>query len=208
MDTADSILEFSEKNSWYQTIDLGDGNVTKGCEWCGDPVWASIKKYVPEDMTGLKVLDLGCNAGVFCVRSALRGAKCLGIDCNDWKVTDNYFAQAQLIKAFFEEKHQTSLDITYVKARMEDELKKDLGKFDYCYALACLYYTTDPDFVVGRLKDMCKNVIARIRDENRIVQLEGLFAKHGFIMKDKYRENWSERLSRPVDDFYLYHYEG
>ncbi len=36
--------------------------------------------HLPEDMTGLRVLDVGCNTGYFCIRCRQRGAVVTGVD--------------------------------------------------------------------------------------------------------------------------------
>lgn len=69
---------------WYQHFQLPNGL------WTGDgrePAylperrWEMIEPYLPADLTGKTVLDLGGNAGYFSIRMKLRGAaRCVLVD--------------------------------------------------------------------------------------------------------------------------------
>ncbi|MDP2660516.1 MAG: methyltransferase domain-containing protein, partial [Dehalococcoidia bacterium] len=37
---------------------------------------------LPADMAGMRFLDIGCNAGFFCIEAAKRGATCVGIEAD------------------------------------------------------------------------------------------------------------------------------
>lgn len=195
-----------DKYSWYQTIDFGKGIKSNGIAYCGDPAWENIRIYLPDSLVGKRILDLGCNAGIFCIRSILMGAReCVGVDSNDWK-KDNYLEQAELVKKHFEEAYARPFNIRYIEGRMEEVLSQDLGKFDYCYAIASLYYTKDYESVVRRISEICRNVIVRLRDANRIEKFTALFEKCGYALCGSMREEWSKKLKTQADDFYLYHY--
>lgn len=76
---------------WYQCIDLGDGLLTKDvggdrdifADWdIPGPLWRQILKDLP-DLTGRRVLDIGCNAGYMSFEAKRLGAaSVLGIDSN------------------------------------------------------------------------------------------------------------------------------
>jgi tRNA (mo5U34)-methyltransferase len=52
--------------------------------------WEQISVYLPEDLSGWRVLDIGCNAGYYCFELAGRGADVLGID-----IDEHYLKQAE-----------------------------------------------------------------------------------------------------------------
>ena len=51
--------------------------------------WQQIQPFLPPDIRGWRVLDVGCNAGFYSFELARRGASVLGID-----VDPHYLAQA------------------------------------------------------------------------------------------------------------------
>lgn len=206
MITESDLKEFVRSRSWYQTIDFGDGVVSKGCGWCGDPAWGNIAGFLPLDLEGMRVLDLGCNAGLFCVRSAIMGAKdVVGIDFTGWRPNWDFEEQQVFVQKYFEQKVGRALPITYLSGRMEEILPQDhLGKFDYVFGIASLYYTEDPDGTVEAISKITDKAIVRLRDTNRIERFTKLFAKYGYREEKVLREAWWERLGRQTDDFYLY----
>ena len=80
---------------WFHNIDLGQGIVTAPDHFLGDyPAfkYARFADAIPADLAGKSVLDIGCNAGFYCVEMKKRGAgRVLGIDSDD-----RYLAQAKL----------------------------------------------------------------------------------------------------------------
>lgn len=206
MITNEALQEFVRSRSWYQTIEFEEGIKSKGCEWCGDPAWSNIVKFLPSDLEGMRILDLGCNAGLFCVRSAIMGAKeVVGIDYTGWRPNWDFEEQQVFVKKYFEQKVDRKLPITYLSGKMEEILQnEDLGQFDYVYGIASLYYTEDPEGTAESISRITNKAIVRLRDENRIAQFTGLFKKYGFREEEVLREKWWEKLNRNTDDFYLY----
>jgi tRNA (mo5U34)-methyltransferase len=65
---------------WYHNIDL-HGVLTNPANPSYPEVrWRLIERYVPEDLTGKTVLDVGCNAGYFSIKMKQRGARVVGVD--------------------------------------------------------------------------------------------------------------------------------
>lgn len=211
MISKEQLIEFVSSRSWYQTINFTEGITSKGCEWCGDPAWSNIVKFLPQDLKDKSVLDLGCNAGIFCVRSALMGAEALGIDYPGWRPNWDFIEQRVFVKKWFEQEYNNGdkFGIDYISGRMEEELpifENNLW-FDYVFGIASLYYTEDPDGVVESISKITDKAIIRLRDANRIERFTKLFKKFGFKEKDVLREKWWEKLGRQTDDFYLYLFE-
>jgi SAM-dependent methyltransferase len=206
MITEDKLRSFVSSRSWYQTIKFEEGIVAKGCEWCGDPAWGNIAEFLPLDLEGMRILDLGCNAGLFCVRSAIMGAQeVIGIDYTGWRPNWDFEEQQVFVKQYFDQKMGRELPITFLSGRMEEILKtKDLGKFDYVYAIASIYYVEDPEGTVKEISRITDKAIVRLRDTNRIERFVNLFKKYGWREERVLREKWWEVLDRQTDDFYLY----
>jgi tRNA (mo5U34)-methyltransferase len=78
---------------WFHNLHLPDGRQTAPDHPLGDfPAfkWAQIEAALPEDMRGMRALDIGCNAGFYSFALARRGAQVLGID-----VDPHYLRQAK-----------------------------------------------------------------------------------------------------------------
>jgi len=137
----DSFDNYRTGRSWYQTIDFGNGVVSLGYGDSGDPIWKIIQPYLP-DLEGKRVLDLGSNAGLHCVRSALAGAKeVVGVDGGNKDEQRVFHAQAEFVKDYFERVSGKELPISYVWKRVEDYLlNTDVGWFDVVYAFSILYH--------------------------------------------------------------------
>ncbi|MDT0643922.1 TIGR04290 family methyltransferase [Zunongwangia sp. F363] len=85
--------EIKELEPWFHNIHLPDGNQTADNHFLGDfPAfkWKNIKDSIPQDLTGWKVLDIGCNAGFYSIELAKRGAEVTGIDLDE-----HYLKQAR-----------------------------------------------------------------------------------------------------------------
>ncbi len=200
---------FIHSRSWYQTIEFEKDLISKGCLWCGDPAWSNIKTFLPGNLSGMRVLDLGCNAGLFCVHCAEMGAReVIGVDWTGWRPNWDFQEQQVFVKNYFEKKHNKKFPITYVSQKMEDYVARDdIGFFDYVLAIASIYYTTNSESCVKNITKITDKVILRLRDESRIRAFTTLFERYGFSPLRIMRENWMERINYPgADDFHLYLY--
>ena len=78
---------------WFQNLHLPNGVQTAPEHSLGDfPLfkWNAIAPFLPEQLRGWRVLDIGCNAGFYCFELARRGAEVVGIDHDP-----HYLAQAR-----------------------------------------------------------------------------------------------------------------
>jgi tRNA (mo5U34)-methyltransferase len=78
---------------WFHNLRL-DGIETAPEHFLGDhprQKWVAFQHLVPEDLTGMSVLDIGCNAGFYSIELKRRGAsRVVGIDSDR-----DYLAQAR-----------------------------------------------------------------------------------------------------------------
>ena len=79
---------------WFHNLDLGGGVRTAPEHFLGDyPAvkWRRFAHALPQDLTGLSVLDIGCNGGFYSIEMKRRGAaRVVGIDSDE-----DYLAQAR-----------------------------------------------------------------------------------------------------------------
>jgi tRNA (mo5U34)-methyltransferase len=79
---------------WFHNLHLPSGAQTLPNHFLGGDFpafkWRQIEPFLPSDLNGWRVLDVGCNAGFYSFELARRGASVLGID-----VDPHYLAQAR-----------------------------------------------------------------------------------------------------------------
>ena len=83
----------AELGPWFHNLHLPDGTQTAPEHPLGDFPrfkWDEIAPFVPEDLSGWRALDVGCNAGFYTFQLAQRGADVLSID-----VDPRYLEQAR-----------------------------------------------------------------------------------------------------------------
>lgn len=149
---------------WYQHIDFGKGieaHVTVPPNWTPDPSantgagldrWNEIIKRNLPDVRGMRVLDLGCNVGLFSIELARMGAReVVGVD-RDMHIRQrtgslprvDLISQANFVKRAFELRGGITFPVSY-KAIDFGDLRslQVLGRFDLVLALNVVYHELD-----------------------------------------------------------------
>lgn len=122
---------------WFHNIHLPDGSQTAPDHFLGDfPAfkWANIRGSIPEDLSGWKVLDIGCNAGFYSIELAKRGAQVLAIDLDE-----HYLRQAKWVSVQFGLDHKIQFEQmqVYDLAHREEE-------FDLVWFMGVFYHLRYP----------------------------------------------------------------
>lgn len=125
----------AELAPWFHNMDI-DGIQTAPDHFLGDyPAfkWAGFKHVVPEDLSGMTVLDIGCNGGFYSLEMKRRNAeRVVGLDSDP-----RYLAQARLAA------EHAGLDIEFRQMSVYDVPK--LGeKFDLVIFMGVLYHLRHP----------------------------------------------------------------
>ncbi|WP_242916834.1 TIGR04290 family methyltransferase [Pontibacter liquoris] len=129
--------EIKQLGPWFHNLHLPNGEQTAPNHRLGDfPAfkWAELASYIPADLTGWKVLDIGCNAGFYSIELAKRGAQVLGID-----VDPHYLRQAAWAAKQFglEDKIELRQMQVYDLARLDEQ-------FDLIWYMGVLYHLRYP----------------------------------------------------------------
>jgi tRNA (mo5U34)-methyltransferase len=85
--------EIAALGPWFHNLHLPDGTETAPDHPLGDfPAfkWEQIAPVLPDDLSGWRALDVGCNAGFYSFELAKRGADVLAIDADE-----HYLRQAR-----------------------------------------------------------------------------------------------------------------
>ena len=155
-----SLDELSSKikdlEPWRHDIDLGNGIRTRtDNNPAYDPAikWDSvIGKLFPKNMTGMTVLDVGCNTGYNGVQCKLRGAeRVVGVEYARKNVE-----QAKFISEYF----HAPLEI--IEKDVLEFVLTTNEQFDYVLFSRVFYHLKYPNLVLDRLSQMTKKGLENI----------------------------------------------
>jgi tRNA (mo5U34)-methyltransferase len=148
-----SVLTADEKRSlvasrsdWFHSIDVGDGIITPGT--CPPPYQERMWKVMqlPEDMRGLRVLDIGTYDGFFAFEAEKRGAEVVAIDIHP--ADCRCFALAHQLRGSKVVYHQMSVyDLDQQKLGGTFDLVLCLGVY---YHLRHLFLALDNLWAIAR----------------------------------------------------------
>lgn len=147
---------------WYQPIDFGNGVIahrTTPPSWQPRPEYLHhnggglakwnyiIKKHLPP-LTGLRVMDLGCNCGLYCIEMSRMGAKkVIGIDRNEgiFQRTStlpiqDVTKQAEFVRDAFQKLDGRIYDIEYYARDFAKLDPSEFGRFDVIISLCTVYH--------------------------------------------------------------------
>jgi len=175
---------------WYQTIKLTSDLSTPGRRECGDHLWLNIKKILPFSLQHKRVLDLGCNAGRYCIGAALCGAEeAVGIEAKERR-----YSQAQLIKEWFE-KENGKLPIRYILGDMRKEINNLSEKFDIVFAISSMYYLkSGREEFLEKLNSLTDNILCGYRPNQEEEYFGKYFISKGFKGTSVFTDILSERF--------------
>jgi tRNA (mo5U34)-methyltransferase len=130
--------DIEELAPWFHNLHLADGRQTAPDHFLGDfPAykWREIAPHLPEDLTGLSALDVGCNAGFYSFELARRGARVTAID-----VDPHYLRQARWAA------HHYGLErrIDFHRMQVYDLARAAWPPFDLVLFLGVLYHLRYP----------------------------------------------------------------
>lgn len=134
---------------WYQHFQLPSGVWTgSGREPSYQPEmrWKLIEPFVPADLSGRTVLDVGGNAGYFSIQMKRRGAK----RCVLLEPYVEFAAQARYVADSFDVKLEVINEDIHTYCLTTDE------RFDYVLFLGLFYHLKYPGIVLDRLAEMTK----------------------------------------------------
>ena len=100
-----------------------------------DSMRDQILQWLPDDLSGRRILDAGCGTGAFAVEAARRGADVLAIDLS-----------ATLV-SLARERTPRDLGKGSISFEVGDMLDKTLGSFDHVVAMDSLIHYSTPDVV-------------------------------------------------------------
>jgi tRNA (mo5U34)-methyltransferase len=138
--------QLQQLGPWFHNLHLPDGTRTAPDHPLGDfPAfkWRELAPHLPADLSGWRVLDIGCNAGFYSFELARRGASVLGIDTDP-----HYLRQARWAQ------HCFGLDEPIRFERMDVyELADIRERFDLVLFLGVFYHLRYPLLALDQLAE-------------------------------------------------------
>jgi SAM-dependent methyltransferase len=162
---------------WYQPVDftIARADVTTPPDWLPKPElnedyglgrWEYIIKRNLPEVAGKRILDVGCNVGLYSIELAKMNAKeVIGIDRtlefnhrSDFPPTQDIVSQAIFVKEALELVNGVKYSVDYRGINFKDYSKiEELGKFDLVLALNVIYHEYEKS-------QLLLNTISKITD--------------------------------------------
>lgn len=137
VEKASVTAEVRQLGEWFHNLHLPGGIETAPEHPLGDfPArkWRRVEAAVPADLSGWRVLDVGCNAGYYSFALAARGAEVIGVD-----IDERYLAQARWAS------QQLNLDRPPEFRQLSVYRLHELGgEFDLVWLMGVAYHLRHP----------------------------------------------------------------
>jgi magnesium-protoporphyrin O-methyltransferase len=115
-----------------------------------DTMRSTILSWLPEDLTGRRILDAGCGTGAFAVEAARRGADVVAVDLSPALVSVAQERSTELLRSYGDGNRKPTGSIEFLPG---DMLDPSLGRFDHVIAMDSLIHYVPVD-VVGMLTQL------------------------------------------------------
>ena len=128
---------------WFQKIEVLPGLYTPGWD---DPALVKLPYFgLPEDLTGKRVLDIGCAEGFFSFEAERRGAReVIGID-----------SFPDSVRRFNITRAARQSNATAFLMNVYDLEPKRLGTFDLVLFYGVFYHLKHPQYALERIRSIC-----------------------------------------------------
>jgi tRNA (mo5U34)-methyltransferase len=137
---------------WFHNLHLPTGHETAPDHPLGDfprVKWWELSSALPEDLSGWRALDVGCNAGFYSFALARRGAEVLAIDADE-----HYLRQARWAAQQFE----LADSIRFERVQVYD-LARGADRFDLVLFLGVLYHLRHPLLALDLLAEKTERLL-------------------------------------------------
>jgi tRNA (mo5U34)-methyltransferase len=183
------LLEKARERSWYHAIDLGNGELTPG--------WFDLRPFVrhyglPDDMTGMRALEVGTWDGFWAFEMESRGAEVVALDLDresdlDWpprrrpaewstEMRGDGFRLAKEIRGSAVER----VDMSVYHATPEE-----LGTFDLVFCGSVLLHLRDQLLALERIANLCTGTFISAEEYDRVSSLLPFPASRYLADRDK-----------------------
>lgn len=137
---------------WFHNLHLPSGHETAPDHPLGDfprVKWWELSSSLPDDLTGWRALDVGCNAGFYSFTLARRGASVLAIDADEHYLRQARWAADQL---------ELADRVTFERLQVYDLARRD-ERFDLVLFLGVLYHLRHPLLALDLLAEKAERLL-------------------------------------------------
>ena len=134
-----------QATGWWHSIDLGDGYVTPGVRKLDDLQERYNSFRLPDDLSGKRVLDIGCWDGFFSFEAERHGAEVVAID--RWRPEN-----------FFKAHHALNSKVEFHEMSVYELSRSKLGSFDVVLFMGVLYHLQHPLLALQRVCEMTQEI--------------------------------------------------
>ena len=141
-------LAISKLGPWYHDIELTpEVSTNPANKQYMASRWRFLKPFVPDDLTGKSVLDIGCNAGFFSFEMKKRNAaRVVGVD-----IMPHVLAQARFLSHWFKQPIELrELGVYDIES---------LGQFDVVVFIGVLYHLRHPLYALEKVASVCRETM-------------------------------------------------
>ena len=142
---------------WYHQFEIFPGITTPG-DYDPSTTWDML--CLPDDLTGVRAIDIGASDGFYSLNLKRRGADVLSVDYRP--KNGHGFAVMERLSGF---------DFDYRQANVFDLSPRDLGTFDVVLFLGVLYHLPDMLRGLSIVRQLCRGkalVESSVLPERRI----------------------------------------
>lgn len=147
------VAQIQTLGPWFHNLHLPDGSQTAPDHALGDfPAfkWDELKTHIPADLSGWRVLDVGCNAGFYSFALARRGAMVTAIDSDP-----HYLRQARWALTRYAGLEQR---VRFSEASIY-ELAHWRERFDLVWFMGVLYHLRYPLLALDILRERVGGIL-------------------------------------------------
>lgn len=137
------IAQARELEPWLQGPFLLGGDLVVGGLWRIDTRWANLDEELPDDLGGIRILDVGSNAGYDPFMFKRRGAGEV-IACEPFE----FIEQAHFLESIYRS------GVDFQRIGWQELSEERYGSFDLVHCHGVLYHEVDPMGLLTRLFEM------------------------------------------------------
>lgn len=162
-------------HGWYHTIEIGPGLATDG--------WFDLRPLVPryglpDDMRGLRALDIGTWDGFWAFEMERRGAQVVALDLDDERDLDwpprrrpTVFPTSPRGAGFAIAKEMLGSAVDRVNMSIYHATVEELGAFDVVFCGSVLLHLRDQMLALERIAGLCRGLFISAEEYDRRLSL-------------------------------------